>query len=60
MSQKCWLDVDCDEDLILGQDWLRAHDLAFLYDSDAVCLCAERGYPEGGTHKWECREEGDT
>jgi hypothetical protein len=40
-------DVDCDEDLILGQDWLRAHDLAFLYDSDAVCLCAERGCASG-------------
>jgi hypothetical protein len=36
-------DVDCDADLILGQDWLRAHDLAFLYASDAFCLCAERG-----------------
>jgi hypothetical protein len=36
-------DVDCDADLILGYDWLRAHDLAFLYASDAVCLCAKRG-----------------
>ena len=36
-------EVDCDADLILGYDWLRAHDLAFLYDSDEVCLCAERG-----------------
>jgi hypothetical protein len=24
------LDVDCDADLILGYEWLRAHDLAFL------------------------------
>ena len=31
-------DVDCDADLILGYDWLRAHDLAFLYSSDEVCL----------------------
>jgi hypothetical protein len=36
-------DVDCDADIILGYDWLRAHNLAFLYDSDEVCLCAERG-----------------
>ena len=26
-------DVDCNADLILGCDWLRAHDLAFLYSS---------------------------
>jgi hypothetical protein len=39
--------VDCDADLILGYDWLRAHDLAFLYASDAVCLCAERGCTSG-------------
>ncbi len=25
-------DVDCDADLILSYDWLRAHDLAFLHD----------------------------
>jgi hypothetical protein len=40
-------EVDCDADLILGYDWLRAHDLAFLYDSDEVCLCAERGCTSG-------------
>ena len=40
-------DVDCDADLILGYDWLRAHGLAFLYDSDEVCLCAERGCTSG-------------
>ena len=40
-------DVDCEEDIILAYDWLRAHDLAFLYDSDAVCLCAERGSTSG-------------
>jgi hypothetical protein len=40
-------DVDCDAGLILGYDWLRAHDLAFLYASDAVCLCAERGCTSG-------------
>jgi hypothetical protein len=40
-------DVDCDADLILGYDWLRAHNLAFLYASDAVCLCAERGCTSG-------------
>jgi hypothetical protein len=39
--------VDCNTDLILGYDWLRAHDLAFLYASDAVCLCAERGCTSG-------------
>ena len=33
-------------DIILGHDWLRAHGLNFLYDSDAVCLCVEsRGGP---------------
>ena len=39
------LDVDCDADLILGYDWLRAHDLrvAFLCDRDQACLCAESG-----------------
>jgi hypothetical protein len=36
-------DVDCDADTILGYDWLRAHDLAFFYDTDQACLCAERG-----------------
>jgi len=40
-------DVDCDADLILGYDWLRAHDLAFLYEEDQVCLCAERGCTSG-------------
>ena len=35
-------DVDCDADIILGYDWLRAHDLAFLYDTDQACFCAER------------------
>ena len=35
-------DVDCDADLILGYDWLRSHGLAFLYDTNEVCLCAER------------------
>ena len=36
-------DVDCDADVILGFDWLRAHDLTFLYDENQVCFCAERG-----------------
>jgi hypothetical protein len=40
-------DVDCDADLILGYDWLRAHDLAFLYDRDQACLCAESGCSSG-------------
>ena len=40
-------DVDCDADIILGYDWLRAHDLAFLYESNEVCLCAERGCTSG-------------
>ena len=31
--------MDCDADIILGYDWLRAHDLAFLYEADQVCLC---------------------
>ena len=31
-------DVDCDADIILSYDWLRAHDLAFLYEEDQVCL----------------------
>ena len=39
--------LNCDADIILGYDWLRAHDLAFLYDSDEVCLCAERGCTSG-------------
>ncbi len=34
-------DVACNADLILGHDWLREHCLAFLYDSDEVCFCAE-------------------
>jgi hypothetical protein len=34
-------DVACDADLILGYDWLRAHDLAFVYDTDQVCVCAQ-------------------
>ena len=40
-------DVDCDADIILGYDWLRAHDLNFLYESNAVCLCAECGCTSG-------------
>jgi hypothetical protein len=40
-------DVDCNADIILGYDWLRAHDLAFLYEEDQVCLCAERGCTSG-------------
>jgi hypothetical protein len=40
-------DVDCDADVILGYDWLRAHDLTFLYDENQVCFCAERGCLSG-------------
>ena len=40
-------DVDCDADLILGYDWLRAYNLAFLYDTDEVCFCAERQCTSG-------------
>ena len=40
-------DVDCDANIILSYEWLRAHDLAFLYESDAACLCAERGFTSG-------------
>ncbi len=40
-------DVDCDAEIILGYDWLRAHDLAFLYDANQACLCAERGCVSG-------------
>ncbi len=35
-------DVDCYADIILGYDWLLAHDLAFIYDTDQACFCAER------------------
>ena len=28
----------------LFHDWPRAHDYTFLYNSDAVCLCAQRGF----------------
>ena len=41
--------VDCDADLILGYSWLRAHGLAFLYESDQVCICAEAGCSSGLT-----------
>ena len=34
--------MNCDANIILGYHWLRARDLNFLYDSDAVCVCAER------------------
>ena len=40
-------DVDGDADVLPGYDWLRAHDLAGLYDSDAVCICAGRGCTSG-------------
>ena len=40
-------DVDCDADLILGYTWLRSHDLAFLYEADQICFCAERGCTSG-------------
>ena len=40
-------DVDCDADIILGYDWLRSHGLAFLYETNEVCLCAERGCTSG-------------
>ncbi len=39
--------VDCDADIILCYDWLRAHGLAFLYDSDEACLCTEHGCTSG-------------
>ena len=39
--------MGCDADLILSYDWLRAHNLAFLYDSSEVCLFAERGCTAG-------------
>ena len=41
------LDVDCDADLILGYDWLRSHGLGFLYGTNEVCICAERGCASG-------------
>ena len=40
-------DVDGDADVLPGYDWLRAHDLAGLYDSDAICICAGRGCTSG-------------
>ena len=40
-------DVDCDADLILGYEWLRSHGLAFLYDTNEVCICAERDCTSG-------------
>ena len=40
-------DVDCDADIILGYDWLCAHDLNVLYESNAVCFCTERGCTSG-------------
>jgi hypothetical protein len=39
--------MDCNADIILGYDWLRAHDLAFIHEEDQVCLCAERGCASG-------------
>ena len=39
--------MDCDADLILGYDWLRSHSLAFLYDTNEVCLCTEHGCTSG-------------
>ena len=40
-------DADCDADIVLGHDWLRARGLAFLYDADAARLCSERGCASG-------------
>ena len=40
-------DADSDADTILGHEWRRAHDLSFLCDQNAVCLCAERGCMSG-------------
>ena len=31
----------------LFHDWPRAHDYTFLYNSDAVCLCTQRGFASG-------------
>ena len=39
--------VDCDTNILFCYDWLRAHDLAFLYDANQACLCAERGCVSG-------------
>jgi hypothetical protein len=47
MRRRTSWSLDCDATLILGYDWLRAHGLTFLYDSDKVCLCAERGCTSG-------------
>ena len=38
-------DVDCNEDIVLGYDWL--HSLAFLYDTNEVRICAERDCSSG-------------
>ena len=44
--------VEFDVDTILGYDRLRAHGFNFLYDeSDAVCLCAERGCTSGRRYR---------
>ncbi len=35
--------VDCDANITLSYDWLRAQELAFLYNVKQACLCAELG-----------------
>jgi len=39
-------DVGCGADIILGYDWLKAHDLQFLYDERQISVCPV-GDPSG-------------
>ena len=42
-------DATYDAGIILGYERLRAYDLNYLYDSDAVCLC--RSAPSAAAHR---------
>ena len=39
-------DIGCGVDVLLGYNWLAAHDLHFLFESAQVSFCAEKGCPD--------------
>ena len=39
-------DIGCGVDVLLGYNWLAAHDLHFLYESAQASFCVEKGCPD--------------
>ena len=50
--------VDCDSDFNVRYEWLRAHDLNFLRDSNGFCICAARGSTSGRRVRLDLKLDG--